>query len=176
MLEHRLSALLPLHLHPRLNTWFQYIAERHLHADEKHKFWDLVQLILQILQYIFQCMCWDEFPWVAADSDRWQWHWDLEDSDCGWCRHHCSTSTRQWSLHAPGTCCFEWSHRYRSPATRCGCRSKPTMYCECIPRPWVLLLWFTPGNLWFTGIEPCTHATFGAGRLIWPSRNCQISS
>ena len=27
-LEHRLSALLQLHLHSQLNTWIQYIAER----------------------------------------------------------------------------------------------------------------------------------------------------
>ena len=32
-LEHRLSALLQLHLHSPLNTWFEYIAQRQLQAE-----------------------------------------------------------------------------------------------------------------------------------------------
>ena len=32
-LEHRLSALLQLHLHSRLNTWLQWIGQRHLQDE-----------------------------------------------------------------------------------------------------------------------------------------------
>ena len=35
-LEHRLSALLPLHLHSRLNTLLQYIAQRQLQNEMKN--------------------------------------------------------------------------------------------------------------------------------------------
>ena len=32
-LEHRLSALLQLHLHSRINTWFQWIGQRQLQDE-----------------------------------------------------------------------------------------------------------------------------------------------
>ena len=35
-LEHRLSALLQLHLHSRLNTWLQYIVQRQLQAKTRN--------------------------------------------------------------------------------------------------------------------------------------------
>ena len=48
LLEHRLSALLQLHLHSPLNTWLQYIAQRQLRAKtRKFKLWHLVRLILR---------------------------------------------------------------------------------------------------------------------------------
>ena len=39
-LEHRLSALLQLHLHSQLNTWFQWIGQRQL-QDETRMIWGL---------------------------------------------------------------------------------------------------------------------------------------
>ena len=35
LLEHRLSALLQLHLHSPLNTWLQYVAQRQLQAESR---------------------------------------------------------------------------------------------------------------------------------------------
>ena len=49
-LEHRLSALLQLYLHSPFNTWLQYIAHRPLQAETRN-IWDLVHLLLDILQY-----------------------------------------------------------------------------------------------------------------------------
>ena len=34
--HHRLSALLQLHLHPRLNTWFQWIGQRQLQDETRN--------------------------------------------------------------------------------------------------------------------------------------------
>ena len=36
LLEHRLSALLQLHLHSPLNTWLQYVAQRQLQAKTRN--------------------------------------------------------------------------------------------------------------------------------------------
>ena len=35
-LEHRLSALLQLHLHSQLNTWFQWIEQRQLQDETRN--------------------------------------------------------------------------------------------------------------------------------------------
>ena len=49
-LEHRLSALLRLHLHSRLSTWLQWIGPKQLQDETRSifKFWDLVRFILEI--------------------------------------------------------------------------------------------------------------------------------
>ena len=40
-MEHRLSALLQLHLHSPPNTWLQYIAQRQLQAETRDiKVWE----------------------------------------------------------------------------------------------------------------------------------------
>ena len=36
LLEHRLSALLQLHLHSQLNTWLQWIEQRQLQEDTRN--------------------------------------------------------------------------------------------------------------------------------------------
>ena len=48
MLEHRLSALLQLHLHSRLNTWLEWMSKDKCKTRlETFKFCDLVRLILE---------------------------------------------------------------------------------------------------------------------------------
>ena len=49
----RLSALLQLHLHSRLNTWLQLIGQRQLQQETRiiFKSWDLVHLISESLLY-----------------------------------------------------------------------------------------------------------------------------
>ena len=53
-MEHRLSALLQLHLHSWLNTYFQWIRQRERQDEAKNiKFWKLVRFILKVLRYLF---------------------------------------------------------------------------------------------------------------------------
>ena len=53
-LEHRLSALLQLHLHSRLSNWLHWIGKRQLNDETGNiKFGDLMPLILEISWYIF---------------------------------------------------------------------------------------------------------------------------
>ena len=48
--------LLQLHLHSRLNTWFQGIGQRRLQDEtRKNKFWDLVWFILEVWRYMNSC-------------------------------------------------------------------------------------------------------------------------
>ena len=53
-LEQRLSVLLQLHLHSRLNTWLQWNGQRQLQDETRRetlKCWDLVWLILGVWRY-----------------------------------------------------------------------------------------------------------------------------
>ena len=53
-LEHRLLALLQLHLHSRLSIWHQYIAQRQLQGETRNILFLIfdTRLILEIWRYI----------------------------------------------------------------------------------------------------------------------------
>ena len=64
-LEHRLSALLQLHIHSWQNTWFQWIRQRQLQDGAKIiSVLGLVRLIFETLQYIlYDAVYWHYIRW-----------------------------------------------------------------------------------------------------------------
>ena len=64
LLQYRLSALLQLHLHSRLNIWFQWIGQSQLQDKTINKFWDLLPFMLKVYRYIQSrelfCHCRDQ--------------------------------------------------------------------------------------------------------------------
>ena len=53
-----LPALLQLHLYSGLNTWHQWIGERHLQDEPRYiDFWDLVRLLLEVWWHELSALC-----------------------------------------------------------------------------------------------------------------------
>ena len=88
-LEHRLSALLQLHLHSQLNTWLQWIKQRQLQDETRNIYvWGLGASYIRELTVVFFCVCgfflsnkelssfetsncveWNAVCWLLQDTD-----------------------------------------------------------------------------------------------------------
>ena len=62
-LEHRISALLQLHLHSRLDTWLQWIGQRQLQDEARN---------MQVLE--FSASYTRGLRFVYTHDDEWKYH------------------------------------------------------------------------------------------------------